>query len=76
MDAQMLMLYILILINQVIAYGALIYLATSSGKGKRFAEGKSQDKKEKSPKKQVSGEEPADKSGKYIDYINKFEVEA
>ncbi len=76
MDAQMLMLYILILINQIIAYGALIYLALGVGRGKTSREITASVKKEKQAKKQTASEEPADKSGKYLDYINKFEVEA
>lgn len=73
----MLLLYILILINQIIAYGALIYLATNaSGGGKASKACEAPKSKPKQDKKQAAGEETSDKSGKYLDYINKFEVEA
>ncbi|MFI3162864.1 MAG: hypothetical protein R3Y65_00315 [Bacillota bacterium] len=76
MDAQMLMLYILILINQIVAYGVLIYLAVGAEREKPSRKSTASGKSEKSQKNQVSGEEPEGKSGKYLDYINKFEVEA
>ncbi len=76
MDAQMLMLYILILVNQIVAYGALIYLATNAGNKKLKPPCEISKKPEKTSKKQSQNEEAADKSGKYLDYINKFEVEA
>ncbi len=76
MDAQMLMLYVLILINQVVAYGALIYLAMGKDlPGEVKTERKNTAKKLEQPKKLTANEEIPEKD-KYLDYINKFEVEA
>lgn len=78
MDIQMSMLYILILINQIVAYGALVYLAMRGHKEspKAIKENNQQPKpKKKSAQGESHGDEVAEK-GKYLDYINKFEVEA
>ncbi len=76
MDAQMLMLYVLILINQVVAYGALIYLAMGKDfLGEVKTERKNTTKKSDHQKKLTVNDEIPEKD-KYLDYINKFEVEA
>ncbi|MFI3167176.1 MAG: hypothetical protein R3Y32_03565 [Bacillota bacterium] len=75
METQTLMLYILILINQIISYGLLFYLAMR-GNGDVISGNASVEKPAKPNKKKSESEEKEDTSGKYLDYINKFEVEA
>lgn len=77
MDTQMLMLYILILINQIISYGLLFYLAMFGFKEpvSNLKKASKQIAKESREKKEIA-EERSETSGKYLDYINKFEVEA
>ncbi len=83
MNTETIMLYVIILLNQAVSYGVLIALAMKGAKqNTRVLQPCMESKPQVPPQKESKGktsktaEENGEGKGAYLDYINKFEVNA